>query len=348
MTVIDNIRGMTTDNLGALTILAGEDRGQYQLAKAELLEKLGFDAQDLAYSYFDAADTSYDQVELDLQSLPFFSDEKIVFLDNLEDLTTSKKRHWSDEELKRFEAYLEAPNQTTKLILLVPGKLDAKRRLVKLLKRDGVLLEANPLKEAEFRAFFKKEVTRHGLTMSASSFDQLVMKAQLDLAQMSHHLTLLKAYRLDGVIEEADIAAAIPKTLQDNLFDLSQFILAGKIEEVRSLVADLRLQGEDEIKLVAILLSQFRLYMQLNMLQGQGKSDSQLVSELSSYLGRSVHPFQVKNAMRDSRGLSFSTLKQLVIALTEADYQMKTGMLDKQAIMDTLLLKLVALGKRIS
>ena len=39
------------------------------------------------------------------------------------------------------------------------------------------------------------------------------------------------------------------KTLQDNIFDLTQFVLNGKIDEARELIRDLRLQGEDEIKI---------------------------------------------------------------------------------------------------
>ncbi|MCO0847361.1 DNA polymerase III subunit delta, partial [Streptococcus suis] len=80
-------------------------------------------------------------------SLPFFSDEKVVILDYFADLTTYKKRHLTDDELKQFEAYLENPVETTRFVILAPGKLDIKRRLVKLLKRDGLVLEANPLKE---------------------------------------------------------------------------------------------------------------------------------------------------------------------------------------------------------
>ena len=59
------------------------------------------------------------------------------------------------------------------------------------------------------------------------------------------------------MIEEKDIVEAIPKTLQDNIFDLTQFILGKKIDQARDLVRDLTLQGEDEIKLIAVMLGQF-------------------------------------------------------------------------------------------
>ncbi len=63
-----------------------------------------------------------------------------MILDHFADLTTAKKRYLTDEELKSFENYLENPADTTRLVIFAEGKLDSKRRLVKLLKRDGKFL----------------------------------------------------------------------------------------------------------------------------------------------------------------------------------------------------------------
>ena len=67
----------------------------------------------------------------------FFADEKNRDFGPFADLTTAKKRYLTDEELKSFENYLENPADTTRLVIFAEGKLDSKRRLVKLLKRDG-------------------------------------------------------------------------------------------------------------------------------------------------------------------------------------------------------------------
>ena len=42
-------------------------------------------------------------------------------------------------------------------------------------------------------------------------------------------------------------------------------ILKRQIDQARNLVKDLRLQGEDEIKLIAILLGQFRMFSQVKI-----------------------------------------------------------------------------------
>lgn len=340
MTVIEQIKALKKEKLGLVTVLCGEDTGQYQISKELLLQQIGFDPADLGYAYFDMSEVDYSQVDLDLVSLPFFSDEKIVILDYFADLTTDKKRYLTDDELKQFEAYLENPVETTRLVILAPGKLDSKRRLVKILKRDGLILEANPLKEAEMRTHFQSEISQLGLKMSQATFQYLLVKSNLEFAEVSKNLLFLQSYKGQEEILRTDIDAAIPKTLQDNIFDLTQLVLQSKMDEARSLVRDLRLQGEDEIKLIAIMLTQFRTYLQVQMLQRQGRGEQQIVQELSEITGRKVNPFQVKYALRDSRHLSVGFLKKVVKLLIETDYQIKTGRFDKDYLFDLALLKI--------
>ena len=340
MTIIEQIEQIKKENLGLLTILCGEDVGQYHIAKDLLMKQVEFDTSDLGFAYFDMSEADYHQVDLDLVSLPFFSDEKVVILDYFADLTTDKKRYLTDDELKQFEAYLENPVETTRLIILAPGKLDSKRRLVKLLKRDGLVLEANPLKEMELKNHFQNEVGRLGLRMDPDVFHYLMVKSNFDFAEVSKNLVFLQSYRGQNAISLADIDAAIPKTLQDNIFDLTQLVLQSKMDEANHLVRDLRLQGEDEIKLIAIMLTQFRTYLQVQILHKQGRSEQQIVTALSDLSGRKINPYQVKYALRDSRNLSVGFLKKVVKLLIETDYQIKTGQFDKDYLFDIALLRI--------
>ncbi len=340
MTVIEQIEQIKKGNLGLLTILCGEDVGQYHIAKDLLMKQLEFDTSDLGFAYFDMSEADYHQVDLDLVSLPFFSDEKVVILDYFADLTTDKKRYLTDDELKQFESYLENPVETTRLIILAPGKLDSKRRLVKLLKRDGLVLEANPLKEMELKNHFQNEVGRLGLRMNPDVFHYLMVKSNFDFAEVSKNLVFLQSYRGQNEISLADIDVAIPKTLQDNIFDLTQLVLQTKMDEASHLVRDLRLQGEDEIKLIAIMLTQFRTYLQVQILHEQGRGEQQIVTALSDLSGRKINPYQVKYALRDSRNLSVGFLKKVVKLLIETDYQIKTGQFDKDYLFDIALLRI--------
>ncbi|VYT68028.1 DNA polymerase III subunit delta [Streptococcus oralis] len=340
MQALQTIKKISAENLPPILVLSGDDIGQFEWMKEQLLKNVGYDSSDLNYSYFDMKETAYSEVELDLVSLPFFADEKIVILDHFVDVTTAKKRYLTDDELQSFEGYLSAPLETTRLIVIAEGKLDSKRRIVKLLKRDAQLLEATELKEQELRAHFAEEIKSLGLAIDSQAFDQLLIKSGFDFSEIQKNLEFLKTYKGASSITITDIEKAIPKTLQDNLFDLIQMILKKQIDSARSLVKDLRLQGEDEIKLLAILLSQFRIYTQVKLLKQEGRTESQIVSDLSELTGRKVNPYQVKFALRDSRGISLNYLEQAICLLIDTDFQMKSGTYEKDYLFDLAVLKL--------
>lgn len=346
MIAIEKIEKLNKQNLGLITLVTGEDIGQYSQLKSRLMTQIAFDKDDLTYSYFDMSETAYQDAEMDLLSLPFFAEQKVVIFDHLLDITTNKKSFLKEKDLKAFEAYLENPLETTRLIIFAPGKLDSKRRLVKLLKRDAIILEASPLKEAELRTYFQKYSHQLGLGFESGAFDQLLLKSNDDFSQIMKNMAFLKAYKKSGTVSLADIEQAIPKSLQDNIFDLTRLVLRGKIDAARDLIHDLRLSGEDDIKLIAIMLGQFRLYLQLAILAKEGKSEQQLVTSLSEILGRRVNPYQVKYAIKDSRALSLKELAFVVKTLIETDYQIKTGVYEKQYLVDIALLKMVTTLQR--
>ena len=339
MQAITDTRHLTVQTLPPILVLTGEDVGQFEWLKKDILKKIGYDPSDLNYSYFDMKEASYAEVELDLVSLPFFADEKIVILDHLLDLTTAKKRNLTDEDLKQFENYLENPSESTRLVIFAEGKLDSKRRLVKLLKRDAQIIEATTPKEQDLKRYFSSQAQELGLHFVGDSLDQLLLKSGYDFGELQKNLALLQAYKEDGQITLEDIEEVVPKSLQDNIFDLTQMILKRQIDQARNLVKDLRLQGEDEIKLIAILLGQFRMFSQVKIFSEEGQSESQIVASLSELSGRKVNPYQVKFALRDSRRLSLSFLKQAMTTFIETDYAIKSGTYEKDYLFDLALLK---------
>ena len=342
MLAIEESRKLSLANLPSLTLFTGVDQGQYDVMKTQVLKQIGYDPADLNFAYFDMKEVDYKSLELELVSLPFFADEKIVILDHFVDITTAKKRYLTDDELKSFEDYLENPLPSSKLVIFAEGKLDSKRRLVKLLKRDATVFEAIEPKEQEIRAYFQKWAQELGLTFAGKSFEQLLIKSGFQFSDIQKNLLFLQAYKDNGVITEEDIVEAIPKTLQDNIFDLTQLILGKKIDQARDLVKDLTLQREDEIKLIAIMLGQFRLYTQVKILLESGQTESQMVSSLGHYLGRNPNPYQIKFALRDTRALSLNFLQDSIRYLIQADYQIKTGVYEKGYLFEKALLQIAS------
>ncbi|MDG3142108.1 DNA polymerase III subunit delta [Streptococcus suis] len=341
MIAMEEVEQLSLDNLPPLSVVTGDDIGQYELLKSDLLRKIDYDPADLNMSYFDLSEVSYSDAAMDLESLSFFSEEKVVLLDYFLDLTTSKKSYLSEQEMKQFETYIANPIPTTRLVIFAPGKLDGRSRIVKRLKRDGQLFEATPLKEADLRTYMRAYANNQGLHLDAAALEALLVKSSFDFSDSLTNLAFLKTYKKQGHITLEDIQEALPKSLQDNIFDLTKLILKRDVDAARELVRDLRLQGEDEIKLIAVILGQFRLFLQITLLVKEGKQEPQIVQELSELLGRAINPYQVKYALRDATYLSLAFLQTSITTLIETDYQIKQGLVDKAYLFDIALLKMM-------
>ncbi len=105
---------------------------------------------------------------------------------------------------------------------------------------------------------------------------------------------------------------------------MTQYILKGKTEQALRLYEDLVMQGEETIKINAILLSQLRLFLQTKFLVKIGYQQANIAETLK------IHPYRVKLAMQEVRKFDEQLLVQLFDQLVEMDYQIKTGQIEKE------------------
>lgn len=329
MTVFDELAQLTLATLPQFTVISGENYEIVAELKTQLLDKVGFDATDLSQAYFDLTESDADFALAELESLPFFGDGMLVVFENLLDITTVKKSVFSESQLARLEGFLDAPLDTTKVIIICHGKLDGKRRIVKKLKKVATEFEGIDLKVNDLSKYFIKQ---SGL--QPNIINRIIEKSNANFAIIKQNIDLVRTYAADRAVTLEDVEAAVPKSLADNIFDLTDLILKGKIAAARQLVADLVLQGEDEIKLLSILTTNFRLYYQIKLLLDRHYSDRQLIDFLK------INPFRLKFLVGPARARSREFLGQALRLLIDTDFKIKSGQGDKKMLLDIALIKL--------
>ena len=104
---------------------------------------------------------------------------------------------------------------------------------------------------------------------------------------------------------------------------LSQYILHHQTNSALQLFHDLSIQNEEPIKLIAILVGQFRLLIQVKYLMKQGYQQGNIADMLK------IHTYRVKLAMQEVRKYQMHDLLHLFDQLVELDYQIKSGQVEK-------------------
>lgn len=247
MTVFDEFNEIKRKGLPQILVIFGESRELVGELKNQLLTEVNFEPTDLSQAYYDLTPSNSDLALEDLESLPFFSDSRLVILENLVNLTTAKKSVLDEKQLKRFENFLDDPPETTQLVLILYGKLDSRLKVVKKLKAKAALLEAQELKSQELIQYFSRISPLPKAVLSL-----IAAKSNDNFSVMKQNIDLVQTYALGREVTLDDVEKVVPKSLQDNIFALTDLIFKGKIDEARDLVHDLTLQGEDLIKILAI------------------------------------------------------------------------------------------------
>ncbi|MDF0137924.1 DNA polymerase III subunit delta, partial [Staphylococcus pseudintermedius] len=135
-------------------------------------------------------------------------------------------------------------------------------------------------------------------------------------------------------INKEDVQTIVNRSLEQNVFLLTDYIQKGQKAQAISLVKDLIQLKEEPIKLLALITSNYRLYYQSKILNQKGYSGQQIAKTVG------VHPYRVKLALNQARKYDLDTLLTIMDVCTETDYQLKSSYMDKVLILELFIMKL--------
>jgi DNA polymerase-3 subunit delta len=309
----------------------------------EFLQKLTnrlIDPQDAAFavSRYDLTETSLDRVIEEAEELPFIGPRKLIVATNALFLTGAKDSSKVEHSPERLLEYLKSPADFSVIVLTVSAeKLDERKKLVKSLKEKDYLISCASLSADELGQWVKGEAEKAGISFALGVQDQFIMYTGTNLQTLSSELDKCAMYIGRGGTITTDILdQLVTRSIEQNIFLLIEHIVQLKLDKVFTMLAELLRRKEEPIKIMALIARQFRIMYQVKDLQQQGYSQQQIASQIS------LHPYAVKIAAGQSNRFEVSQLLHILDQLSDLDYQMKSGKIDKALGLELFLLKLVA------
>ncbi|SCB01339.1 DNA polymerase III subunit delta [Bacillus mycoides] len=283
---------------------------------------------------YDLEEAYLEDVVEDAHTLPFFGERKVILIKSPLFLTAQKEK--LEQNIKILEEYIGEPSPFSILVFVAPyEKLDERKKITKLLKKTADVIEANAMQVQDVQKWIVSradEVHVHIDNASVSLLLELVGSNVTMLAKEMDKLTLYVG--MGGEITPKLVTELVPKSVEQNVFALTEKVVKKDIAGAMQILDGLFTQQEEPIKLLALLVSQFRLLHQVKELQQRGYGQNQIASHIG------VHPYRVKLAMNQTKFFSFEELKKVIIELAEADYSMKTGKMDKKLVLEFFLMRL--------
>lgn len=256
----------------------------------------------------------------DASTIPFFTDTKVIVVKNC--LFLSASGSLSDADAKLLESVLTVPNETAVLVfVLEKDKLDARKKIVKLVRKHCREFKFDELDSSEFIHVLKSKLKAYRIEMESEAIKELENRLAGSLSLMESELAKLSL--MDRKVTKEDIELLVSRPLEDKAFDLVNAVLAGKMKEVFRIWKDLQVAKTDPILLNTLIGRQFHLILQVKLLAASGKAESTMAQILGA------HPYSIKLAHQSSRLISSDLLKELIDDCAELDQKFKSGTVDR-------------------
>lgn len=337
MTITETWKQIKQKQIAPIYLLFGKEEFLIQETKQLLLKSiLTEEEKDFNFSVYDMEETPVEAALEDAETLPFFGDKKVLFLHNPYFLTAEKPKAKVEHTLSRLEAYLQEPAPFSVVVFAAPyEKLDERKKITKALKKKAVTVEAKKLSERELKAWIKDRAKEDGIEMGEDAIELMLTLAGTNMFMLTNEVDKLALYASgEKKVDAGMVEKLVARSLEQNIFSLIDKVVARKPEEALRIYYDLLKQNEEPIKILALLSGQFRLIYQVKELARRGYGQQQIAGFLK------VHPFRIKLAARQAGQFNDEELAAIMKQLAQADYQMKTGGMNKSLLIELFLFHL--------
>ncbi|MEA3346116.1 MAG: DNA polymerase III subunit delta [Chloroflexota bacterium] len=318
-------------------ILHGDDEFSRSEALAGLRERMGDPAMaELNTTHFDGREVSLAELQHACDTIPFFSDRRLVIVDGL--LTHLQKRASTEEGKKALQGlveYLPRMPHTTRLIFAEPRKIEARHPLRRLIARDEALGF-----EREFRLPQGRELTRwvsqrvreQGGNITSEATDQLVAFVEDDLRLLAQEIEKLLVYvDRSRPITKEDVQLLVSDVRKANIFNMVDALGQRDGETASQLLHRLLEGGDHPLALLGMMTRQIRILIQVKELHQEGLRRRDIAKKLG------LHPFVVRKGLAQERNFTMEQLESIHRRLLDTDVAIKRGQVESVLGLDMLI-----------
>ena len=291
---------------------------------------------DFNFSSFELKETPISVAIEEALTLPFMGTNRIVIVKDPQFLT-GKDQSKVEHDIKAFENYIANPVMETSFIVVAPyEKLDERKKIVKLLKKHAEVLEATPMNEQDLGKWIAARVKVYDVEIAHEAKEKLMHLLGNSLMMIAGEIEKLALFAgPGGFIDEETVVKLVSKTVEQDVFSLVDHVVHRRKTEALQVFYDLLKQKEEPIKILALLARQFRIIYQVSELSKRGYSQQKIAGILK------LHPYVVKLANQKGNLFSEKQLLLFIDELAEADFNIKTGKVDKQLALELFILKVL-------
>lgn len=269
-----------------------------------------------------------------------FSEKRVVVVKDFPPLKTASPKGFGKDEIEKLIDYINNSNESTVLIL-TSEEVDKKTALYKAINSKGSDYDFAPIDRGDLQAFIKKNIKKNGKII-----DTKTLRFMIELSGYYNKDTEYRLYNLDNdikkivalcddeLIDENSVKEAVLGDVDTFIFNLIDAVSNNKKDDAYRILYNILSDGSDPFKILALLVSQFELMLEVKELREEGRN----LVEISKIL--KIHEFRIKKAIAFCDKFSLNKIKETLTNIYQTDRMIKSGELDSKLALEIFIAKI--------
>lgn len=277
---------------------------------------------------FLADEAGIDKVLGAARTMPMMADRRFVLVRQVE--------RWDQGEaqaLEKLAKYVETPSPST-CVALVATKLDARRKLSQMAKKQGFGVVCDTVPDEKLPAFVEARAKERGVTIRPDVSRFVATIAGPDLATLVDAVERLSLYvGKGGEVTEDAVADIVVKVRETSAFSLVDAVGRRDRKKALSLLHEV-LDEREGPKLLGLFAWSVRQLLKFKAATEAGEAPEDAAKSAGA------PPFKARELAAQVRSIPRAELERWLVLLSEADLELKGGKRTTRAVFETLVLDL--------
>jgi DNA polymerase-3 subunit delta len=316
-------------------VFDGQDAFSQGEQVAKLLESMGDPAtRELNTILLDGRTATLNEIRHHCDTMPFLSDRRLVLVRGLLERLGKKGNRAEAQFLEDLVDYLPRLPDTARLFFLENKPLSKRHPVVKLAQRSeaGLVKTFEVPQGNRLERWVRAKVKEAEAEIEPRAVQALCTYVGSDLYQLTQEINKLAAYT-DGqrAIRAEDIQLLTPHARQASIFDMVDALGQRDGKTAARIYHTLLDAGDHPLVLLAMIIRQFRLLIQVKELAPELGTHQAIARELKQ------NPYPIRKILAQSRNFTFPQLRRIYHKLLDTDVEIKTGRIEPALALDTLI-----------
>lgn len=257
-----------------------------------------------------------DQIVNAVTTVPMMSKRKLVLIKDAIFIESTRSKTPKNIDIDLLLKIIEDIPEYS-YIVFTCLKPDKRKKIFKLIKSKGIEREFASPNLKQKTQWIQSRIKKYGKKMDYKTAYFLAQYTK-DLYQTDEELKKLSVFTAGkGEIVQEDIESIFSKTMENNIFEMMDFIGMKKPEKAIEVLNDLIMRGEKGI-LILFMISKHIA----NLISVKAMSNLSF-DEINKAL--KLHPFVLRKAIGQSKNFSLEELKKALKLCQTLDFDLKRG-----------------------